>query len=108
MENRERASYKVAVGVLLAIWSPILLILLSSMENTSLMGIRNGGIAIGLVVLFAMVATAVALFIMSGVDFGRYDLDRNEHFLLDPQADAYVRAEDERSRMAMTIRIAIG
>jgi hypothetical protein len=108
MENRERASYKVATGVLLAIWSPILLILLSSMENSSLLGIRNSGIALGLVVLFTMVATAVALFIMSGVDFGHYDLDRNEHFLLDPQADAYVRAEEDRNRMAMTIRIAIG
>lgn len=108
MDSRQKSSYKIAIGVLLAIWSPILLILLSSTENSSFMGIHNGGIALGLMVLFAMVATAVGLFIMSGVESGRYDLDRNEQFVLDYQADAYVRAEEDQSRMSMTIRITIG
>ena len=108
MENRTKASYKVAIGVLLAIWSPILLILLSASENSDFMGIHNGGIALGLIVLFAMVALAVGLFIMSSVEFGRYDLDKNEDFALDYQADSYTRSEEDRTRMTMAVRITIG
>ncbi|HSR04337.1 MAG TPA: permease prefix domain 1-containing protein, partial [Proteiniclasticum sp.] len=108
MENRTKASYKVAIGVLLAIWSPILLILLSATENSDFMGIHNGGIALGLIVLFAMVALAVGLFIMSSVEFGRYDMDTNEDFVLDYQADSFLRSEEDRNRMAIATRITIG
>lgn len=108
IENRNRASYKVAIGVLLAIWSPILLILLSSTDNTRLMGIENGGLALGLIVLFIMAAMAVGLFIMSSVEFGRYDLDKNEDFMLDYQADSFLRTEEDRNRMSIATRITIG
>ncbi|HCW72627.1 MAG TPA: hypothetical protein DHM90_01245, partial [Clostridiaceae bacterium] len=73
IENRVKASYMVGGGVMLAIWSPILLIVMSTTENEEILGIYNGGLAIGLVVLLSMVAVAVGLFIMSGVQFGRYD-----------------------------------
>ncbi|WP_313127168.1 permease prefix domain 1-containing protein [Proteiniclasticum ruminis] len=71
MENREKASYKVALGVV-------------------------------------MVAIAVGLFILSGVEYGRYDLDKNADFTLDFQAETYLRNEEERNRLSMAIKIIIG
>ncbi len=108
LENRVRAGQKVGIGVLLAIWSPMLLIFLSRYENQSFMGVYNGGLALGLIVLFTMAAAAVALFIMSGVEFGKYDLDKNEDFVLDYQADSFVKAEEDRNRMSNALRITIG
>jgi len=106
--NRIRASYKVGIGVVLAIWSPLLLIILSNTEEEEFFGIYNGGPAIGLVVLLSMVAMAVGLFIMSGVEFGRYDLEKNGHFILDYQAQSYVKIEEDRYRMVKTTKITIG
>ena len=107
MENREKASYKVALGVVLTIWSPIMLIILSSTEEEFL-GVQNGGMALGLFVLIVMVAIAVGLFILSGVEYGRYDLDKNADFTLDFQAETYLRNEEERNRLSMAIKIIIG
>ncbi|WP_312652693.1 permease prefix domain 1-containing protein [Proteiniclasticum sp.] len=108
IENRITASYKVGIGVLLAIWSPIVLIILSTTENEEILGIYNGGLAIGLMILFSMVAVAVGLFIMSGVQFGRYDLDKNGEFILDYQTQSFVKTEEERNRMIMATKVTIG
>src|SRR5690554_3451404 len=108
ISNRIRASYKVGIGVALAIWSPLLLILLSNSENQVVFGIRNGGTALGMVVLLSMVAMAVGLFIMSGVETGRYDLEKSGDFVLDHQAQSYVKIEEERYRMVKMTKITIG
>lgn len=108
IENRVKASYMVGGGVMLAIWSPILLIVMSTTENEEILGIYNGGLAIGLVVLLSMVAVAVGLFIMSGVQFGKYDLDKDGNFNLENQAESYVRIEDERNRMMNAVKITTG
>jgi len=108
IENRVKASYMVGGGVMLAIWSPILLIVMSTTQNEEILGIYNGGLAIGLVVLLSMVAVAVGLFIMSGVQFGKYDLDKDGNFNLENQAESYVRVEDERNRMMNAVKITTG
>lgn len=108
IQNRIRASYKVGIGVVLLIWSPLLLIILSNTENREFLGIRNGGMALGLVVLLIMVALAVGLFIMSGVETGRYDLEKNGNFVLDHQAHSYVNIEEDRYRMVNAIKVTIG
>lgn len=107
LANREKASLKVALGVVLAIWSPILLIVLSSTQS-HILGIRNGGTAIGIFVLLIMVAVAVGLFILSEVESGKYDLDKNSDFTLDPQAEYYAREKENSNRLPMAVKITIG
>lgn len=108
IENRTSASYKVGIGVVLAICSPILLIVLSIYEREEFFGINNGGMALGLIVLLTMVAMAVGLFIMSGVHFGRYDFGEDGNFILDHQAESYVKIEEDRNRMMKAIKITVG
>lgn len=105
---RMNGSFKVAIGVALAIWSPILLILLSTTDHQNVLGFQNGGLALGILVLVVLVAAAVALFVMSSTDYGKYDLDKQERFTLHPQAEAYVRAEESRNRVPLGILITIG
>ena len=108
IQNHIKASYKIATGVLLCIWSPILLILLSSRYDESFFGVKNGGTALGMVVLFTMVAFAIGLFIMSGVELNRYELATDGRFLLDHDASSHVRAEEDRNKMSMATKITIG
>ena len=108
IDNRTSASYKVGIGVVLAICSPVLLIVLSNYEREEFFGIYNGGMALGLIVLLSMVAMAVGLFIMSGVHYGRYDFDKDGNFILDSQAESYVRIEEDRNRMMKAVKITIG
>lgn len=112
IDNRVKASLRIATGVLLCIWAPILIIIAGTMENAGYFDSwalgGNGALAIGLVVLFVMAAAGVGLFIMSGALTGRYELDKDGNFRLDYDSMNYVRSQEDRYRMTFAARVTIG
>lgn len=84
IDNRVKASLRIATGVLLCIWAPILIIIAGTMENAGYFDSwalgGNGALAVGLVVLFVMAAAGVGLFIMSGA-YWRFLLASHHHHL---------------------------
>ena len=70
---------KVALGVVLCILSPVVLLLLCALqEMTRIPLTENGASGIGIVVLLLLVAGAVALFITSGMKTDKYEYLKKE------------------------------
>lgn len=87
---------KVACGVMLCVFSPILLILLSGLSEFARFGISEDmASGAGLCVLIVMVAIAVALFLTSGFKVKRYEFLEKEPFETEYGVSGMVR---ERQR----------
>ena len=74
IEARTAAAPKIALGVMLCIFSPILLILLGGMQEYGVISATEemaGGL--GLIILMAMVVAAVCIFILTGSRLGKYE-----------------------------------
>lgn len=73
-------SRTVAIGVVLCVLCPVLLIFLSGLSREKIAGISEAtACAVGLAALFIMVAVAVYLFIKNGADTKRFDyLEKEE------------------------------
>ena len=74
IEARTAAAPKIALGVMLCIFSPILLILLGGMQEYGIISASEemaGGL--GLIILMAMVVAAVCIFILTGSRLGKYE-----------------------------------
>ena len=85
LEQRKRASWRIALATFLCILSPITLIVLSTLSelpNTIITETTAG--AVGLVVLFAFILCAVPIYIYCGFKNEPYAfLDKNIHFELE-------------------------
>lgn len=79
----EKRSWRIALGVMLCIISPITLILLGGFSDLGILS-EAVGVAIGLFVLFTLVATAVALFILNGMPLLKYEYLEKEATHLSP------------------------
>lgn len=74
---------QVALGVMLCILSPVLLILLSAAAETGFAITENAASGIGITVLLIMVSAAVAIFIISGAKTKRFDYLQDNAFELE-------------------------
>lgn len=71
---KEKTADKIALGVMLCIWSPICVMLLSIAQEEGRLSItENAASGMGIIVLFLMVAVAVALFIYSGMQTSAFE-----------------------------------
>lgn len=73
----------VALGVMLCILSPVLLILLSAASEAGYAITENAAAGIGITVLLLLVSVAVAIFIISGAKTKRFDYLQNGEFELE-------------------------
>ena len=92
LELTEQTAPKTALGVMLCIWSPIVLILLgglSDMKNAVIS--ENAAAAVGVSVLLIMIAAAVAIFIIRSSKLNRYDYLEKEEIELLYGVEAAVR-----------------
>ncbi|MBR5640726.1 MAG: helix-turn-helix transcriptional regulator [Firmicutes bacterium] len=74
IEARTAAAPKIALGVMLCIFSPILLILLGGMQEYGIIATSEemaGGL--GLIILMAMVVIAVCIFILTGSRLSKFE-----------------------------------
>ena len=71
---RERNARSVALGVMMCILSPLLLILLEGAREFGVLALaENTATGIGLIALFLLIGGAVALFVTSGLRAGRFE-----------------------------------
>ena len=79
IQIKEKNAKNVAVGVLLCILSPVLLILLGGAQEYRLISLtENQAGGLGLIFLILMICGAVALFITSGMRINRYEFLERE------------------------------
>ncbi len=74
LQIKSRNAVSVALGVLLCILSPIVLILLGGAQEYGKLALtENQAGGLGLIVLIVMIGCAVALFVLAGLRVSRYD-----------------------------------
>ena len=106
---KEINSRRIALGVLLCILSPIALILLGGAQDLGLIPLTEmqaGGI--GLVTLFLLIGSAVALFVTSGLRTGRYEYLEKEPIDTLYGVDGMVRERRDRFQSTYTSQLTLG
>ena len=79
LEYKNFASGRVALGVLLCILSPILLIVLGGAQDLGAIDLtQNQAVGLGLTVLIILIGTAVALFVTTGIRHSRFEYIEEE------------------------------
>ena len=106
---RDQFSGRIAVGVLLCILSPVLLIVLSGMQSGGLLAItETTAVAIGLIVLLLMVGCAVAIFVTASLKGQRYEYLEKETIDTAYGVDGMVKDRREKYRPSYSIQIVVG
>ncbi|WP_277259684.1 helix-turn-helix domain-containing protein [Olegusella massiliensis] len=92
----EQNSSAIALGVVLCIWSPIVLFVLEALSKKNFMGMSEGtATGIGLSVLLLAVAVATALFIVKGGKLKRYEYLESEELELQYGVEAAILRKNE-------------
>ena len=106
---REENSSRVALGVMLCILSPILMILLAGAQEKGLLALNETQVVgLGLAALFLLVGCAVALVVTSGLRAKQYEYLEKEPIDTLYGVDGMVRERRERFRPAFTSRLTVG
>lgn len=96
-------SWRVAIGVLLCIFSPVVLLFCAGLSEIGILS-EAVAVTIGLLSLFAHVAVAVALFVPAGVRAGRFEYLEQEQIRLQDGLEAVLRqrlAEYEKTHLIL-------
>ena len=105
----KKAGPRIALGVLLCILSPVVLILLGGLSDMGMLMGENVAAACGFVALFAFVAAALALFIPTGMSLSKYEyLEKNILVLpetLKKELNEEYEANDKKELMRITAGI---
>lgn len=103
-----KSSYRIGLGVVLCIISPVLLILLDGMAECG-MGISEAlASAVGLVFLIIMVASAVGIFIINGIMLNQFQYIQKEIIRLDYSTETYIRNEKQKFSGIFAVYITTG
>ena len=109
LQLKERNAASVAIGVLLCILSPVVLILLGGAQQLGLISLtENQAAGIGRVVLIAMVGCAVALFVTSSIRGGRFDYLEKEPIETLYGVCGMVRDRKEKFQPIYTRQLTVG
>lgn len=93
---REAAGPRIALGVALCVWSPIVLIALSVMLGFGYFGISDAvATGVGVCVLLVMVAAAVALFLTASAPLRAFSFLENTEIETDEETKRMLRARRE-------------
>ena len=106
---RERNARFVALGVMMCILSPVLLILLSGLTESGKSRLtETSATGLGLMALFLLIAGAVALFVISGIRSARFEYLEKEPIDTLYGVDGMVRERRERFQSAFTVQLTLG
>ena len=109
LNYREEASARVALGVMLCILSPVLLIILCGAQSVGRLAWSEGQAAgAGLIALFLLVGGAVALFVTNGLRGSRFEYLEKEGFETSYGVDGMVKDRREKFRGSFGILMTVG
>ena len=109
LEVRDLNSRRIALGVMLCVLSPVVLILLGGASDYGKLNVTEAqAVGIGLVFLFALVGTAVALFVTSGLRGARYEYLEKENVDTLYGVDGMVRERREKYRPTYVRQLTVG
>ena len=103
------AAPKIALGVMLCILSPVLLIALSSLQELGRISLSEGQAAgIGVLILMCLVGAAVALFIINGMKLGRFSYIQEDALDTAYGVSGLARDRKENYRERHTMMLTMG
>lgn len=108
MDLVESLSEKIAVGVMLCILSPVMLIVLGGYSEFGNTVKEDMAVGIGVAVLFAMIIVAVVLFILNGMKLGKYEYLEKEVLNLQYGVQGIVKKRKAEYENTFRTHIAIG
>lgn len=109
LEQRKEASSKIAAATFLCVLSPLTLIVLGVLSESGKIALsENAAGAIGLAVLFGLVAVAVAIFIMTGAKNAPFEFLEKEPFEVEYGVTGMVKERREAYKYEYTKRNVIG
>ncbi len=109
LQVREQNAGHVALGVMLCILSPILIILLSGAQDAGLVALsEKQAVGLGLSLLFVLIGCAVALFVTSSLRASRFEYLEKEPIDTLYGVDGMVRDRRERFRPAFSRQLTVG
>ena len=109
LEVREEASGRIALGVLMCIIGVVPMLFLEALREAGRIALAERQTeAIGLVALFLLVGSAVALFILSGMRLSKYSMYEEETLDTAYGIDPMVKERRERYRDTYTIKLTCG
>ena len=104
-----KSSGCIAIGVMMCILSPIVLILLSSFQEAGMVPIKeNAAAGIGLVVLMLLIGGAVAIFVVMGLQGAGYEYLEKEEIDTAYGVDGMVKDRREKYRQTYTVQLVTG
>ncbi len=107
LDRVERISWRIAVGVMLCILSPVALILLMGVSEAG--QIEEGlATAMGLLALFAFVAAAVAIFVPNGISLSEYEFLEKEPIHLEYGVRGIVEKKRDAYAQRYTLLLTFG
>ena len=109
LQMRDLNARRVALGVMLCILSPVLLILLGGAQEFGKLAMtENQAAGLGMVALFALVGCAVALFVTSSIRAGRFEYLEKEPVETLYGVDGMVRDRKEKFQPTFTRQLTLG
>ena len=109
LQVREQNAARIAVGVMLCILSPILIILLSGAREAGRLALTESQtVGLGLMLLFMLVGCAVALFVTCGLRSSRFEYLEKEPIDTLYGVDGMVRDRREKFRPAFSRQLTVG
>ena len=109
LQVREQNAARVALGVMLCILSPVLIILLGGAQDMGKLALsETQAVGLGLVLLFVLVGCAVALFVTCALRAKQFEYLEKEPIDTLYGVDGMVRERRERFRPAFTRQLTVG
>ena len=106
---REQNAGRVALGVMLCILSPILIILLSGAQEAGLLALsQTQAVGLGLIFLFVLVGSAVALFVACSLRAAPFEYLEKEPIDTLYGVDGMVRDRREKFRPSFSRQLTVG
>ena len=103
------SSGRIALGVMLCVLSPVLLIVLSAFREENIISIsETAAVGIGLLALLLLVGAAVALFLTTGFAGKQYDYLEQEKIDTAYGVDGMVKERREKYRPTYSLHLIIG
>lgn len=108
LELSEKTAKGIAIGAMLCIYSPIILIFLTALQEYKGMMTESFAVSIGLSVLLLMVAVAVSLFIINGMRMEKFEYLKKETFVIDSFLEKELKTQEDEKRFGTTVLLIIG
>lgn len=109
LQFSRKSALRVALGVMLCILSPVPLICLGGMTELTTIHLSEGAAAFtGLMLLFLLVAAAVALFIIYGTREDHYKHLKKEPFRMEISTLSYVGELHSQFRASFSVQVSVG